>query len=253
MLRRLADAIRAQNWFSVAIEVVIVVVGILIGLRLNDWADRRATERLYRTALEVFLEESSGNRESLDSTIRLIESRAPALEQALRGLLRCEPWPQAEETLDAIIAMSYRSIRPEQAFTAYQSLSSNPRFQEVMSADFRRALNRYYSRFVAPYEWLRRNAETVDPAMSFEESGVVAIKEAIGEPTAENRFRLRLNAAFESVCADSIFIHDLWNFQAIHAVNLRMSLSMQERRDMFEEELRDEIDRIEARVGYSPD
>ena len=36
ILRRLAEGIREQNWFTVVLEVLIVVVGIFIGLQVDD-------------------------------------------------------------------------------------------------------------------------------------------------------------------------------------------------------------------------
>lgn len=41
ILRKLADAIAAQNWFTVVLEVLIVVVGIFIGLQVDDWNEIR--------------------------------------------------------------------------------------------------------------------------------------------------------------------------------------------------------------------
>ena len=41
ILSRIADAIRQQNWFTVVIEVLVVVVGIFIGLQVDDWNERR--------------------------------------------------------------------------------------------------------------------------------------------------------------------------------------------------------------------
>lgn len=41
ILRRLADGIREQNWFTVVLEVLIVVVGIFIGLQVDDWNQTR--------------------------------------------------------------------------------------------------------------------------------------------------------------------------------------------------------------------
>lgn len=41
ILRRLADAIREQNWFTVLLEVLIVVVGIFIGLQVDGWSQLR--------------------------------------------------------------------------------------------------------------------------------------------------------------------------------------------------------------------
>ena len=37
ILRRLAESIREQNWFTVLLEVLIVVIGIFVGLQVDDW------------------------------------------------------------------------------------------------------------------------------------------------------------------------------------------------------------------------
>jgi hypothetical protein len=37
ILRRLATAIRRQDWFAVAIETLIVVAGVFLGLQVNNW------------------------------------------------------------------------------------------------------------------------------------------------------------------------------------------------------------------------
>jgi hypothetical protein len=41
ILRKLADAISQQNWFTVVLEVLIVVVGIFIGLQVDGWNEAR--------------------------------------------------------------------------------------------------------------------------------------------------------------------------------------------------------------------
>jgi hypothetical protein len=58
----MADAIRQQNWFTVVIEVFIVVVGIFIGLQVDDWSQSRKAEtascfwsRWMKTLNECFL------------------------------------------------------------------------------------------------------------------------------------------------------------------------------------------------------
>ena len=52
ILRRLAEAIREQNWFTVALEILIVVVGIFIGLQANDWNQARIDRELEVRYLE---------------------------------------------------------------------------------------------------------------------------------------------------------------------------------------------------------
>lgn len=45
ILGRLADAVRTQNWFTVILEVLIVVVGIFIGLQVDAWNQTRQDKK----------------------------------------------------------------------------------------------------------------------------------------------------------------------------------------------------------------
>lgn len=49
IIRRIAEAIRAQNWFTVIIEILIVVIGIVIGMQVTQWNEDRV--RAERTKL----------------------------------------------------------------------------------------------------------------------------------------------------------------------------------------------------------
>jgi hypothetical protein len=250
ILRRLAHAIKQQDWPTIVVEILVVVIGILIGLQVDGWNERRQTRQLYQTALNAFLVESSSNRVLLDQKLLNIEEGLPVLEKALRHLVRCESAPGIDATLNSMIDMSFRSIRSRQAFVAYEAVATNTRFQEVMSEKFRLQLNSYYSQFIKGHEWLVRNAETIDPASSFVESKVVSVVETDDDSSVLQQFRWRLNAPFESVCADREFVSDTKNMQAIYSINLRISREMQEARNQFEAELRDEINRIgQGRAG----
>ena len=41
ILRQLAEGIKSQNWSIVFIEVLVLVVGIFIGLQVDDWNQSR--------------------------------------------------------------------------------------------------------------------------------------------------------------------------------------------------------------------
>lgn len=54
ILRRLADAFRRQDWFTVSLEIVIVMIGIFLGLQVNAWKQSRtdrADEAVFLAAL----------------------------------------------------------------------------------------------------------------------------------------------------------------------------------------------------------
>ncbi|MGB3627654.1 MAG: hypothetical protein WA989_17630, partial [Henriciella sp.] len=54
ILQRLATSIRKQDWFTVLIETLIVVLGVFLGIQLGNWNvehERRAEEVAYLTRL----------------------------------------------------------------------------------------------------------------------------------------------------------------------------------------------------------
>lgn len=244
ILQKLARALRQQNWSTVVVEILIVVIGILIGLQVDDWHERRETRQLYQSALNAFLIESNSNRQLLDERIQQMEARIPVLEQAVRHVVRCEPAPGIDAALNRVVDMSYRSIRPNQSFVAYEAVASGTRFQEIMSQQFRLQLNTYYSEFLKTHEWLVRNAETIDPASRFEATNSVAVVETDDDSSVYTQFRWQVNVPFESVCKDQAFVRDLIAMHAIHSVNLRLVREMQGKRDAFDGEIRGEIDRV---------
>lgn len=67
ILRRLAAAITEQNWFTVVLEVLIVVVGIFIGLQVDDWNEgrkERVQEQVYLERLLADLDQSLSVQEA---------------------------------------------------------------------------------------------------------------------------------------------------------------------------------------------
>lgn len=59
ILRRISQGIKAQDWFVVTVEVMIVIVGIFIGLQVDDWNEGRAD----REREQLYLERISQNIE----------------------------------------------------------------------------------------------------------------------------------------------------------------------------------------------
>lgn len=93
IIHRIAKNIRQQNWFTVFIEFVIVVVGIYVGLQVDDWNQARKDklleqeylERLYddlNGSLEDFLEYYQWDRNRLNNQYIVLTSlRAGKLEE----------------------------------------------------------------------------------------------------------------------------------------------------------------------------
>jgi hypothetical protein len=74
-LGRLSKAVREQNWFAVALEVAIVVIGVVIGFQVTDWGQSRAD----RAQEQVYLHQLAAD---LEETLRVI-----AHEDSIRATL----------------------------------------------------------------------------------------------------------------------------------------------------------------------
>lgn len=80
IIRRLGNAIRQQDWFVVFIELVVLVVGIFIGLQVDDWNEARK-DRNDEQRFMVALHEDILLAEQLSSRVRerRLESQATQL------------------------------------------------------------------------------------------------------------------------------------------------------------------------------
>ena len=52
ILRRIAEHVKAQNWFAVTVDFVIVVLGVFVGLQAQEWSGRKADRQRERQLLE---------------------------------------------------------------------------------------------------------------------------------------------------------------------------------------------------------
>lgn len=60
---------RGTDWWAVAVEVAIVVLGILIAFQLDAWGDRRAQQRAERQLWQRLAEETRTDIAALDNVI----------------------------------------------------------------------------------------------------------------------------------------------------------------------------------------
>lgn len=73
ILRRLTDALRNQDWFTVAVELLIVVLGVFLGLQVNNWNEARVAEQRREqivAALITDLKDGVGAQQGFVTTIQ---------------------------------------------------------------------------------------------------------------------------------------------------------------------------------------
>ncbi|NNF57050.1 MAG: hypothetical protein HKN04_02310 [Rhodothermaceae bacterium] len=144
ILGRLTQAVREQNWFAVVLEMVIVIVGVVVGFQITVWGqDRadRAREQEYLTQLLVDFEQTEANLAwSLDYAQRRLEQSA-ILMAAFDGTLA--------DTVDAralALALGISHAIAEQPIPrdTWSDLVSTGRLELLRNQDLRWAISAFY-------------------------------------------------------------------------------------------------------------
>lgn len=143
IIQRISKGIKEQDWFVVMVEVMIVVVGIFIGLQVDDWnegqkEDALVINTLYRLQADfnqIVLEARSAV-EVHGRVIRSIEVLREALGE---GLLREDDRQEAMYAL----AQSDTHRTPAPASSTFRELLSSGQLELIRNQELRLGLMRY--------------------------------------------------------------------------------------------------------------
>jgi len=122
VIRRMREHVAHHNWFAVAIDLVIVVIGVFLGIQVNNWNQGRVERdqaRQYRAMLRDDLDDNLANladRKKYYEWVRkealatLADLQHPASELGERFLVdsyqasQMQPWALKRSTYDEIVS-----------------------------------------------------------------------------------------------------------------------------------------------------
>jgi len=134
ILRRVIEHVKAQNWTAVALDFVIVVVGVFLGIQLGNWNEARVERRAeigYLASLEQDVSFSIQNLEQLNDSLDL-------QEDARRRLFAYSLDPAAtinEAERDLLLSRGVFHLPPLNINqTTFETLKSSGRLGVIKSA-----------------------------------------------------------------------------------------------------------------------
>lgn len=126
LLRRLSHALRQQDWFQVALELLIVVAGILIALQVDNWNEQRKARAQGTDWNARLIADLRQSQRDLQGRLDY-HTQALAFGEAALALLEAAAPPTGEAAWDAVLgAFQSGQIWPYRI--------SGPTFREVQSA-----------------------------------------------------------------------------------------------------------------------
>lgn len=145
MLERLRRELAVLSYRSLALEIVVVILGILIAFQIDRWAeDRRDRDHEYDYLVRL-KDDLQGEVQGMDVALRQAESRIAAvllLEEALENSSVARERPDA--VVAAVETVTWRSFPQINAFI-YSELQSTGNLSLIRSEFLRRQLANHYS------------------------------------------------------------------------------------------------------------
>lgn len=143
ILRRISESVISQNWFAVAVEFVIVVVGVFMGLQVQDWNEARKA-RIEEAGLLSRLHVET--RELLDTQreeLMDLRERAGVLTGVNPVLFSQEPLRVISDLECARIAASHVFRRPPDELPVLDEMLSTGRFDLLQDENIKEHLRDY--------------------------------------------------------------------------------------------------------------
>lgn len=143
IFRRLKAHVEKENWFAVAIDFCIVVIGVFIGIQVANWNDTNQTLAKEAIILEQLHDEFAVVINDLEQTRPYADRTVEAVNDVLRTI-RSEQAPDDKAAfLNTIQLASSFGSAPPTPVTLTELLSSGT-LSDLSSKDLRQALIRYH-------------------------------------------------------------------------------------------------------------
>ena len=222
--RRLFAHLRGQDWAAVAIDFVIVVLGVFLGIQVANWNEDSVDRAAYAAALTRLGAEIDTNLASLDAFDADIVRSLETASKALTALQSCVDSEENRRIVDAGLDIIRGSDGLHPRRNALDAIVSNPRLQAQQSPLERQRLSElaYY------FDVLQTTADRAEhrPEESAMENNPVlrvgapyrATSQYYGFEWASTRRVLELAVPVSEACRDNPLVKAFFNWERIQGM-----------------------------------
>lgn len=153
IIRRMADAIRTQNWFTVIIEILIVVIGIFLGLQVTEWNNERGDRNEERRYYGQLLLDLAQDVETAEFAIRLADRNDQAGDLVHAALTTDNFTVEDPTELVVSIEVAGYAFIPQSVQQTYEELKSTGNLRLLRNFDLKREISKYYGDLARVRQW----------------------------------------------------------------------------------------------------
>jgi hypothetical protein len=151
ILRRITEHVKAQNWTAVALDFVIVVLGVFIGIQVANWNAARAEEKRIAAQLTSFRNELILARDDLANRQAYYEARAGSTAELRERLESGNDLPAND--FNRLTVSAVRGSGLNLAFRGYEELATTGAISKVADEKLRDMLYQWDTRLTAISNW----------------------------------------------------------------------------------------------------
>lgn len=153
LLQRVIKHVKAQNWTAVALDFVIVVMGVFMGLQVQQWSAARADRDAEEIALQRLIVEYEKNLQILAAD-KEMASRTMTASQTLLSIIAPEPDPGiTDEFIARPLLDCLGSAKFVPALGVTDSLTSSGEIRLIGDPEIQRMLSQWPTKAQKMIEW----------------------------------------------------------------------------------------------------
>jgi len=153
ILRRVTEHAKAQNWFAVALDFLIVVVGVFIGIEVANWNQARQERQEERRYYGQLLVDLKADLETLARSERLADQFDQAAQLVLDRLAGKVPPEVSPGRLATAIHLAGFINIPRASRGTYDELISTGNLGLLRNSQLKSQIASYYGNFEADRQW----------------------------------------------------------------------------------------------------
>ena len=218
ILSNITQAIREQNYYAVALEFVIVILGVVIGFQINAWANSRQLGAEERMFVDRLYADIDALREERANIARMTESNRALNVAVLEKLSPISIATELDAAECAYIIVSNLINYDPAGLPALEELSSSGDRQFIREAGVNAAISTYLQERQARRDIARElSSKTVDLSLNYSDLIIQRISIPEGGLTPDDLQASRLsdlrlmNCDLDGMRADGEFLNNFVN------------------------------------------
>lgn len=233
--RRMSQYIKDQNWAAVALDFVIVVLGVFIGVQLGNFNDKLNEGQALTAMLNNLEAETQINIDIIDAMELKIQDALMIVEAGRNALEICRDDKDSQDAVTRAVNILANDYNPTFTTSSMDALADRESFNNQFSPDMRTAFNQYLGRVNEEQDQLKTNFILLwqdhiiydplvagDISVSIEETFsppnqpstiVPSVQQACQSPSFKRRFQLTAGFVYVFSLRLSRLKQDIENFR----------------------------------------